>query len=235
MSVSAPNFDRVARPYRVMEYLTLGRMLERTRFEYLATLQDARKALVLGDGDGRSLALLLETNPRLEATAVDLSGDMLHLLRERCASNAGRFVAVQQDALNFLERDTERYDLIVTHFFLDCLEQPQVDRLAALLHEHTEPGATWIVSEFCIPRGVMRAPAGLLVRTLYLAFRVLTGLRINHLPDHGAALMAAGFTRIECRGRMGGILTAERWRRTDGRSRDVQGGRTISPRTLPGL
>ena len=44
------NFDRLARPYRWLEYATFGRTLERCRFHFLPALTSARRALVLGDG-----------------------------------------------------------------------------------------------------------------------------------------------------------------------------------------
>jgi hypothetical protein len=56
---SPPNFDRIARPYRWLEYLTLGRSLERAREVFLPLLKDRRQALILGDGDGRFTARLL--------------------------------------------------------------------------------------------------------------------------------------------------------------------------------
>ena len=67
------NFDRIARPYRWLEYLSLGRALERCRFHFLPRLRDCRRALVLGDGDGRFTAKLLDANPSVQVDAVDIS------------------------------------------------------------------------------------------------------------------------------------------------------------------
>ena len=75
------NFDPLARPYRWLEYATFGRALERCRFHFLPALTGARRALVLGDGDGRFLARLLRANPELEADVVDCSPAMLRLLQ----------------------------------------------------------------------------------------------------------------------------------------------------------
>src|SRR6202042_2739590 len=72
------------RPYRWFEYLTLGKALENCRLHYLPQLLNKRHALILGDGDGRFLAQLLQHNPNLSADAVDSSSTMLQLLRQRC-------------------------------------------------------------------------------------------------------------------------------------------------------
>ncbi|WP_353066768.1 class I SAM-dependent methyltransferase [Tunturibacter psychrotolerans] len=210
-----PNFDQIARPYRWLEYLTLGRALERCRLHYLPSLLKRKQALVLGDGDGRFLAQLLAQNPRLHADAIDTSATMLQLLRQRCEAlvpkTHTRLTTHQADALTYPLAPP--YDLIVTHFFLDCLTQPDLETLVNRIAPTLSPGALWLVSDFQIPTGPMRLPAKILVRALYLAFRILTGLRTTQLPDHATPLKQAGLTRIAQRQRLSGLLITELWQR----------------------
>jgi SAM-dependent methyltransferase len=213
MSPTQPNFNRIARPYRWLEYLTLGTALENCRTHYLPQLLDRRRALVLGDGDGRFLAQLLATNPDLHADAVDTSATMLQLLRQRCEAAtpnaATRLRTHHANALTIPLEDS--YDLVVTHFFLDCLTQPDLDSLITRVNPTITPGALWLISDFRIPNGLMRLPARLLVRGLYLTFRLLTGLRTTHLPDYATPLTQAGLTRIAHQHRLAGLLTTELW------------------------
>ncbi len=213
MTPPVANFDLVARPYRWMEYLTFGRSLERCREHFLPALAERRSALVLGDGDGRFLARLLGSNPGLHADAVDRSAAMLRLLERRAAASAPnaamRLGTHQTDALAF--EAMQSYDLVVTHFFLDCLSQSEVEELCRRMVPHLEPGAMWVVSDFRIPEGAMHWPARALVGCLYFAFRLLTGLRTRRLPDHGAALQAAGFRRTAQHFSLAGVLTTELW------------------------
>jgi ubiquinone/menaquinone biosynthesis C-methylase UbiE len=211
-----PSFDRIARPYHWLEYLTLGKALERCRNHHLPQLLDRRHALVLGDGDGRFLAQLLKQNPNLRADAVDTSATMLQLLRQRSEATAhnvtSRLRTHQANALTFPLQDAEAsYDLIVTHFFLDCLTQPELNTLITRIAPTLTPGALWLISDFRIPNGVMRLPARALIRSLYLAFRILTGLRSTHLPDHATPLAQAGLTRIAQQHSLAGLLTTELW------------------------
>jgi SAM-dependent methyltransferase len=217
MNSAQPNFDGIARPYRWLEYLTLGRSLENTRNHYLPQLLDhhqARcRALVLGDGDGRFLAELLATNPHLHADAVDTSAAMLQLLRQRCEAatpdTKTRLRTYQASALTFPLEDS--YDLIVTHFFLDCLTQSELDTLIHRIAKNISPGALWLISDFRIPPGPMHLPARFLVRSLYLAFCILTSLRTTRLPDYSTPLTQEGFVQISHRHRLAGILTTELW------------------------
>ena len=206
-----PDFDRIARPYRWLEYLALGPLLQRTRNYHLPRLTQCRQALILGDGDGRFTARLLAGCPGTRADAVDLSGIMLRLLRQRCASNADRLAMHHADARRFTAAQTP--DLVVTHFFLDCLTQPEVDGLVARMTPKLLPGALWLVSDFRIPPGFLGGVARLYVRLLYLAFRVLTGLETTQLPDHGSALRRCGFVPVAVHRRMFGMLTSELWQR----------------------
>jgi SAM-dependent methyltransferase len=211
-SIHRANFDPVARPYRSLEHLTLGRALERCRLHFLPQLLTRTHALALGDGDGRFLAALLHRNPTLHADAVDTSPAMLALLRNRCRFAASRLQTHPTDALAFAQTTPHPpYDLIITHFFLDCFTQPRLDTLATTLAAHLAPSALWLVSDFRIPPGPLALPARLFVRALYLAFRILTGLRVTRLPDHTAALTRAGLTRTHQHLSLAGVLTTELW------------------------
>lgn len=213
-----PNFDRIARPYRWLEYLTLGKALERCRLHFLPQLLESRRALILGDGDGRFTASLLTANHTIEADAIDLSAAMLALLQQRSSTAPGASTRLHTHHTNALDFSfatlpAQPYDLVVTHFFLDCLTQPELDGLAARIASILTPKALWLVSDFRIPSGPMRLPARAYVRTLYFAFRILTGLRTTRLPDHSTTLIKLGFTRIDSRQSLAGLLTTELWQR----------------------
>ncbi len=210
-----PDFNPVARAYRWAEYCTFGHALERCRFHFLASLaaRQSTNALVLGDGDGRFLGRLLAQNRTLQADAVDCSSAMLALLSQRCSDASVRVTPHLADARTFTPPRAD-YDLIATHFFLDCLTGPELDAFIPRIASHTRPGALWIVSEFHVPeRGPLRMPAAALVRLLYVAFRALTGLRPTRLPNHAAALATSGFRRISHQPSLGGLLVSELWQR----------------------
>ena len=216
MTNPAPRFDRVARLYRPLEYLSFGPMLERCRFHHLPAPGAARaaKALVIGDGDGRFLARFLATCPDASADAVDASPAMLRLLRARAARQDAehRLTTLCADARSFTP-PSSRYDLVATHFFLDCLTEPETDCLIRRLVPHLAPGARWIVSEFQVPTGSRSraALARLLIAGLYAAFRLLTGLRTRRIPPWRSLLERAGFACEASQSFLGGLLVTEIW------------------------
>ena len=216
------NCDPLARWYRWLEYAGFGRALERRRLEFLPRLVNARKVLVLGEGDGRFLAALLRINRTAEVDYIDGSREMLALARKRARiagdDEAGENSRVRfhcGDALAWLEaRPPGGYDVVCTHFFLDCFTQEQLEPLVRGIARHAVTRAWWIVSEFRYPdTGLARSWGRVLIAFLYGFFRVSTGLRVRGLPEHGQAIGAAGF-RLAQRVVAGrGLLESERWER----------------------
>jgi ubiquinone/menaquinone biosynthesis C-methylase UbiE len=206
------NFDCVARPYRWLEYLSFGPWLVRCRNGQLAHLTGSRRALVLGDGDGRFLARLLQDNPNLTVDVVDSSRSMLRLLNERvrrCGTQA-RISLHHADALEW--RPTASYDLIVSHFFLDCFFPSQLEQLVDRVLAHALPGAQWVISEFAIPRNAFAAClARGIIGLLYRAFGVLTGLRVRTLPDYAAVLRHRGMVPRHHHCYLAGLLCTQVW------------------------
>ncbi|MGB9031819.1 MAG: class I SAM-dependent methyltransferase, partial [Acidobacteriaceae bacterium] len=199
--------------YRAMEYLSFGTMLERCRFHHIPAVALSRRVLVLGDGDGRFLARLLAASPNLHADAVDASPAMLRLLSTRTArlGARSRLRTTCADARTFQLRS--RYDLVCTHFFLDCLTASEADSLIARIRPHLTPAAQWLVSEFQIPSGhphYARLARGM-ISALYAAFRLLTGLTVRQIPPWPALLARNGFRRRASRSWLGGLLVSEVW------------------------
>ena len=219
MSVDgAPDFDRLAGAYRWMEWFSFGPLLRRCRCAFLGELKTARNALVLGDGDGRFTAELLRVNPEVRIEAVDASPEMLCALVERAGANAGRVRTIVADIRSWQPGRADEFDLVVSHFFLDCLTTAEAKRLAGSVRTHlvrrglTE-GARWVVSDFAVPEGFAGRFVGrVLVGFLYRVFGVLTGLRIRQLPDHAEALRGAGFELEERKKMLFGLLFSEVWR-----------------------
>lgn len=194
------NCDAIAPWYRWLEYAGFGRALERRREAFLSRVADARRVLALGDGDGRALAALLRANAGARVDYVDASAGMMELARARASGN--RVAYHHADALTMPLEEGE-YDLIVTHFLLDCFEAREQARLIERVGRAAAPEARWLVSEF---RG-----NGMLVALLYWFFRVTTGLRTRELADHRALFERHGFRLERAEAAWGGRLASELW------------------------
>ncbi len=209
------DFDRLAGVYATLELLTFGSALSRRRLCFLSEprLATAGRALVLGDGDGRFTAALLERHPHLDVTVVDSSRAMIARLeaRVRRSAPAARLELHCADARGWLPGPAA-YDVVAAHFFFDCFSTSDVQSIVANITPSLSPNALWLVSEFAIPpHGLVMPLARLLLRTLYFAFRVITGLRVAQLPDYPTALSEAGFGQAKTVATLGGVLRSELW------------------------
>jgi ubiquinone/menaquinone biosynthesis C-methylase UbiE len=209
--VRAVNFDPVARLYRWLEYLSFGPYLTQCRNAQLAHLTAARRALLLGDGDGRFLEHLLAVNPELHADVVDSSRSMLAILERRIRPSGGDRIRLHlADGLQWAPRG--HYDLIVSHFFLDCFFPHQLEQLFDRILPHAQPGAQWVVSEFAIPGNPLAAFLSRgIIASLYRGFGLLTGLPVRALPDYAGSMLSRGWVLRHERRFLAGLLRSELW------------------------
>jgi SAM-dependent methyltransferase len=217
MRPDTPNFDSVARAYRWMEYFSFGRMLERCRFHFLSPCFSACRALVLGDGDGRFTARLLSENSTVKVDVVDASPEMLAVLRERVRHNCRnadiRLSTTAADIRQLIPTRMD-YDLVVSHFFLDCLTDGEVRSLISRLSPRMTPDALWLVSDFAVPeKGWRRLGGRIVIRGLYFAFFVLTGLKVRKIPNYANAFKENGYHQVDTAEFLGGMLVTQLWQR----------------------
>lgn len=203
------NFDGIAQHYHWMERLSFGGALQRCRTRFIPHLRQIESVLIAGEGDGRFLEALLKHNPKVKADVVDSSAAMLKLVERRTAQDALRVKTHHANALEF--EPSQKYDAIVTHFFLDCLTQEQLNALVKRYVSFLKPGGLWIISDFNIPQGFVRPFAKLLVRILYAAFRILTKLQVKQLANFEKPMQDTGLFRKEREFFLCRILTTETW------------------------
>jgi SAM-dependent methyltransferase len=206
-----PDFNRIAGLYQWMEMASFGPWLWWCRCAFLGDLGECRRALILGDGDGRFTARLLRVNRGVRADAVDASSAMLRGLARRAGAESDR-LRIHLADIRCRQPADPPYDLVVTHFFLDCLTTDEVESMATRIGKAVSPGALWVVSEFDVPAGWFgRLVAGWVIAVLYWAFGRLTGLKVRRLPDYRSGLRKAGFKLRKRRAWLGGLLVSELW------------------------
>jgi ubiquinone/menaquinone biosynthesis C-methylase UbiE len=208
------SFDSVARSYRVLETIAFGNALQRARTRWIAALPKARRALIGGEGDGRFISELLGAQPDLEIDCVDASAKMLALaeqsLRKTYPAALARVRFIHEDILKWSPNGP--YDLLVTHFFLDCFDAPEVKRVVEKLARAAAPRAVWLVADFATPEsGLGKLHAQIWLRVMYLFFRMTAGLQTRELVDASANIRAQGFVCREREVSRFGMLKSEMW------------------------
>lgn len=205
------SFDRLAPFYRAMEFVTAGGKLQRCRTAFLGEIPVPRKILIAGEGHGRFLPECVRRFPDARIVVVDSSAKMLEIARRKVASDRVEFV--QADLLELIGPSSE-FDLIVTHFFLDCFTAEELPLVIRKLARMASPAADWLLADFEIAAtGVPRWRSRIIVGTLYRFFRIVTGLRTDSLVAPDEEIQKAGFTRHRRETYDWGLLKSEWWRR----------------------
>jgi SAM-dependent methyltransferase len=216
------SFDTLATHYRWMEFVLAGERLQRCRTAFLRQAARKKRVLILGEGNGRFLAECRRALGSAEIVCVDASARMLALARERVARlglSAGEIEFVHADALAWRPPENA-FDLIVTHFFLDCFPAEQVERLVGALATAAEREATWLLADFGVPAGGLRRWRAVMIhRLMYLFFRAATGLSARRLTEPDGFLERHDFRLCERKESEWGLLHSDRWERTCGAAR----------------
>ena len=210
------NFDRVARIYRLLETIVFGGTLQRARVHWLEVCRNSTSALIIGEGDGRFLCQLLRINPSIEVDCVEASGEMLELTRRRVKelnADALSRITFRHEDVRTCDLPASEYDVIVTHFVLDCFDEYELRGVVARLAAAATPEAIWLLADFQLPeRGWGRWYARALVPMMYAFFRVAAGLKTNRLVDPTPALRAREFSCDREERTSGGMLKSQVWK-----------------------
>ncbi len=204
------SFDRVAPYYRWLETLVFGNQLQQARVAFVREIRPPRRVFIAGEGDGRFLAELLRTGePRIDC--VEASACMIALARKRVPDAHVNFI--QADIRDLTLREAP-YDLIVSHFFLDCFAEVALAEIVAKLANAATPNAQWLIADFCYPaRGWRRRRARALIAAMYLFFRAAAGIEARRLVDYSPLLRANGFELTKEHLSRRGEIRSQLWQR----------------------
>jgi trans-aconitate methyltransferase len=207
------SFNAIAPWYRALETVAFGNALQRARTACLDEIGSPRRALVVGEGNGRFLVELAAKHPTIEVDCVDASEQMLALARQRLEREACK------SAVQFLRRDirtwappTAAYDLIVTHFVLDCFPEDELADIVVRLSDAAAPNATWLLADFRIPAGSFaRLHSRAWLLAMYRFFRLTARIEAKELVDPSPFLCREGFVLQRQHLFRHGMLKSEMW------------------------
>jgi SAM-dependent methyltransferase len=208
------SFDAVAPWYRTLETIAFCNVLQRARIACLDEIGSPRRALIVGEGNGRFLGALLLRQPLITVDCVDNSERMLDLARRQVLRTSpdeiNRVTFFREDFESW--RPNDRYDLVVTHFFLDCFQTRALGHIVAKLSQAAAPKSVWLLADFTIPKnGVARAYARIWLSVMYAFFRGAAGIAGRELVDPSPFLRVEGFSLARQHLFRHGMLKSELW------------------------
>lgn len=210
------SFDILARHYRWMELLLAGDKLQRARLAFLDSIAGVGSVLLVGEGHGRFLAECVQRLPGAKITVLDASVKMLKEAEARlkdARAESGRVQFVHANILDWIPPN-ERFDAVVTQFFLDCFPEEQLAGVVRKLAASASQRSTWLLADFQIPsRGAARLRAQAIHASMYLFFRFVTRLPARRWIDPDHLLRENGFGLRRRETSEWGLLRSDFWQR----------------------
>lgn len=190
------NYARVAPWYQPLSRLIFGNTLIRAQRIALDTVSPGSRLLIAGGGDGEILKYLREWSGPIDF--VEISPEMLRLARRKGSENV-RWL--QQDIFNF--RPDQPYDIILFPFLLDNFLPEEAEKLIARLSSFLREKAQVIIIDYT------ETPAfgqKILLRAMYLFFRIAADVRVKALPPIEKIMQANGFHKTRSMHLYGGFV-----------------------------
>jgi SAM-dependent methyltransferase len=197
-----------------MEALLAGNTLQRARTAWLTEIAPPRRALLVGEGNGRFLNAALHALPTTEFLYVDASPVMLEIAQHSLpGQDRSRVVFTCQDLTRWTP-PADSFDLVATHFFLDCFPPPLLDRVVSHLSGCANPSASWLLSDFVLPpSGLRRWRAQLIHALMYAFFRWITRIPARSLVPPESRLQAQHFVCTHQTEFEWGLIRSTLWQR----------------------
>jgi ubiquinone/menaquinone biosynthesis C-methylase UbiE len=141
---------------------------------------------------------------------------MLQLARQRMENELPDL----RDQVRFLHQDImnwappgNAYDLVVTHFVLDCFPLAELAQVVKNLATATKPDADWLLADFRLPdRGFARLQARVWLAAMYQFFRFTARIKATELIDAAPYLQAKEFSLACQHFSRTEMLKSELWR-----------------------
>lgn len=173
------NFDHIAWFYDPLKKLIYGNATTKAERSLCKDIPCHTTVLIIGGGTGEVLECL-QTGVKVDF--VDISPKMIHRAQKRKTRAAVNFIigSIQDTPL-------DRYDIIVTNFFLDLFEKDELVETIEKLSQFKPK--QWIVTDFVAPKRT--GLSQLLEWTMYRFFKITTGISAHKLEDFDSSMKEA--------------------------------------------
>ena len=196
-------FDFIAPVYDWMARLVFGKAITESQTIFLNRIPAGAEILILGGGTGWLLEKISEQNKSCKILYVDASAKMIKKSKLRKTQDEVQFVqGVLQDI-----PEQRRFDVIVTNFYLDLFSDSNLKIVIEQIHAHTKPSSQWLVADFIDTVWWHR----MMLRVMYVFFRVVAGIDGSQLPVWGNALQAQGWAKAAEQLHFRGFINTSFW------------------------
>jgi len=176
------NFDHITPYYDFLASLVFFGSIKNSQVECLRAVPPRGNVLIIGGGTGWIIPYIFENGHAKKLYYVEASKKMLEKAKGKCP-------VVLQRKIEFILGDEttipdQKYDAIITNFFLDCFKEERLRRVMSILYYYLKPGGYWYITDFKIGqawyRRLWQKP---LLELMSWFFKQITRLESRYLID----------------------------------------------------
>ena len=175
------NYDNIANHYDLLSRLVFRRSLIDAQSDLLKFIQPGNHIPIAGGGTGIVLEKISKLhNEGLKITYVDISGKMIALAKKKYTGlNEVHFI--HQPVEEFIS--TQQFDIVMTPFLFDNFTENRISQVFTRLDGLLKPGGKWLFTDFFYDRHQTKLWQSLLLKSMYIFFRVLCNIEAATLID----------------------------------------------------
>ncbi len=177
-------FDNVATFYDRLAKMVYGKSIVESQKYFLDRIQDHSKILILGGGTGWILEEIFKVKSNVEVWYIEASMKMISLAKEKMNDSRVKFIHGTENSIP----QEPQFNLIITNFYLDLFSDNSVKPVLRKIKASLSANAQWIVTDF-VNEKVWH---GVLLKVMYLFFRLVTGIKSKKLADWENEMLAIG-------------------------------------------
>lgn len=178
------DFGKIAFVYDRLAKLVFGKSIVDSQKAFFDKIPAEARILIMGGGSGRILPELFLSNPKIDVCYIDASAEMISLAKYRIRNDKHiEFIVGTEDDI-----PDRPFDVIITNFYLDLFKAESLLLVVQKLRNVMRPNSLWIVTDFTDKKWWHR----LMLKVMYIFFRVTTRIEASQLPDWSETLQKFG-------------------------------------------
>lgn len=193
------NFDLIAPVYDGLAKVVFGRNLKKIQTHFLPLIPGNANVLIIGGGTGWIINELFNTGFKGRLTYVEASEKMISLSKKNCVKDSVNFIHGDESAIPL----GQKYDVIITNFFLDVFSEPRLEQVITTLSEKLDKDGIWICSDF---QNTGRFSHQLLLWLMFRFFKITSKLESKSLLNFDLKFKKIGHSRSENFTLMNGLI-----------------------------
>lgn len=182
----APVYDRIVK-------LVFGNQVLLSQTYFLDQLPEEGNVLFIGGGAGKALKKIVELKPKLSIDYIDSSLRMIQKSQNAVAPFSHQVSFIHGTEKNIPK---QRYDAILTFFYLDLFEEDKIKQVVKLLASSLKPKGHWFIADFYPPKSKL---ARILEISMFLFLKITTNIEASKIHDISSIFEEKRFALINKR------------------------------------